>query len=103
MGCQPVQRQRWASRALADRGLRGVGEGGDAHDDPRRAEAALAPAVGAERLGPAVGAVEALDRRDRPSGDAADGRDAGDARLAVDPHRAAPALALWAAAVLRRP
>ena len=51
---------------LADGGLRrGIGEGGGAHDDARRAEAALAAAVGAERLRPAVGAVEALDRRDR--------------------------------------
>ena len=58
---------------LAHRGLGGVGERGDAHDDSRRAEAALAAAVVGERFRPALGVVEALDRRHRASGDAPTG------------------------------
>ena len=45
---------------------------------------------------------KALDGGDGPSGHAAGGGHAGDAGLSVDEHRAAPALALGAAAVLRR-
>ena len=46
--------------------------------------------------------VEAVDGGDRPTGDPADRRHARDPRRAVDQHRAAPALALRAAAVLDR-
>ena len=55
-----------------------------------------------ERGGPAVAQLlrRSLEGGDLASGDAADGRDAGDAGRAVDPHGAAPALTLRAAAVL---
>ena len=46
--------------------------------------------------------VEAVDRGDRAAGHAAHRRDARHAGLPVDQHRAAPALTLGAAAVLRR-
>ena len=77
-------------------------ERGQAHHDARRAEAALAGPVCDEGGGPAVAQLgrRSLEGGDLTSRDAADRRDAGDAGRAVDPHRAAPALALRAAAVL---
>ena len=50
----------------------------------------------------AVGVGQAVERRDVAPGDAGERRHARDAGLAVDPDRAAAALALGAAAVLRR-
>ena len=74
-------------------------------DDPRRAEAALARARGAEGVGPPrpVLGGQPVDGRDRPPRDPARGGHAGDPRLAVHQHGAATALALRAAPVLRRP
>ena len=82
----------------------GLVERGEAHHDARRAKAALARAVGDEGGGPAVALLgrEPLEGGHASAGDAADGRDARHPGQAVDPHRAAPALALWAAAVLDR-
>src|SRR5205085_1156465 len=73
----------------------------EAHDDARRAEAALTRTARAERVGPPVRAREAVDGRDRAPRDPLDGRHTRDARCAVDQHRAATTLALRAAAVLR--
>ena len=74
-------------------------------DDARRAEPALARARGAERVGPARPSLggEAVDGGDRSSGDPPSRGDARDPGLPVDQHRAATALALGAAAVLRGP
>ena len=82
--------------------LRSASAGGQPHDDARRAEPALAAAGGAQRRRPAVGPGHRRGRGDRPPGDSADRGDARDTRLAVDEDRAAAALALGAAAVLRR-
>jgi len=73
-------------------------------DDARRAEAALAGPGRAEGVGPATAAVvgEPPERRHPATGDAPCRRHARHPRGAVDQHRAAPALALRAAAVLRR-
>src|SRR5213078_1958698 len=74
------------------------------HDDPRRAEPALAGAGGAEGAGPGRPFVlsQALDGGDAPACDAARRRHARDPRGPVDQHRAAAALTLGAAAVLGR-
>ena len=81
-------------------GLRGR----DPHEDPGRAEPALRTAARHEpgREVVAHRAVEPVDGRHRPAGDARRGRDAGDAWFAVDQDRAAPALALGRAPVLHR-
>ena len=73
-----------------------------ADHDPRRAEAALARSRREERVRPRrpLRRVETGEGGDRPSRNAPGGRDAGDARLAVDEHRAAAALTLRTAAVL---
>ena len=64
---QPVQRHRWASRAALDVVVAGVGparlEGGQPHDDPRGAEAALAGARRGEGLGPPGAHVAGRARR----------------------------------------
>ncbi len=91
------------------RGLHRVGVGaaiaqrGEAHDYPRRAEAALAGAARGERVRPwADGLVtQPLERGDRSPGHAANRRDAGHPWRAVDQHGAATALALRAAPILR--
>ena len=63
----PVQRHRWASRARSHGVSSGdapsTSEGGQAHDDPRRAEAALAGAHRGEGVGPRVadGGIEAVE------------------------------------------
>ena len=92
-----VAPRRWPPR-------RGAFERGQPEDDARRAEAALAGPVFDECGCPAVAQLRrsSLEGGDLASGDAADGRDAGDAGRPVDPHGAASALALWAAAVLHR-
>ena len=108
--CQPVQRHRCARSApsTSRRDERAVGtalvERGQAHQDPRRAEAALARAAGGEGGGPTVALVgrEPLDRRHAAAGDAAHRRDARHPGRAVDPDGATPALALRAAAILER-
>jgi hypothetical protein len=74
----------------------------EAGHDPRRAEAALAAARGAQGVGPPllhIG-IEAVHRGDGPATDAPDRGHARDPRRAVDEHRAAAALTLRAAAVL---
>ena len=81
-------------------GLRGR----DPHEDAGRAEPALRTA-GRHEPGREVVAhrgVDPVDGRHRPAVDARRGRDAGDARFAVDQDRAAPALALGRAPVLHR-
>ena len=105
IGCQPVHRHRCAARArwTAAGDVRAAGgEGGDAHHDPGGAEPALGRAGGGELRRPRIGAGEAVERRDVAPGDAGDRRHTGDARLTVDPDRAATALPLGAATVLRR-
>src|SRR4051794_5176758 len=79
-------------------------QGGQAQDDARGAEAALAGTGGAEGIGPrlSLGVRQAVDGGDRPAGHPPGRRDAGDPRRAVDQHRAAPALALGTAPILRR-
>jgi hypothetical protein len=78
-------------------------EHGETHQDAGRTETTLAGAVGHERVGPSGALLlgQPFERRDRPPGDASNGRDARDPRLTVDPDRAAPALALGAAPVLQ--
>ncbi len=106
--CHPVQRQRWASRA--DSTSRRVGRA------PRRPASSAArrmtmPGVqkphwlaprAHEGGGPAGAQLrgESLEGRHLTARDPTDRRDAGDTGRAVDPDRAAPALALGAAAVL---
>ena len=105
--CQPVHRHRWARRA-ASMSRRAVASPvrplstRRAEDDAGRAEAALARPVLDECVGPALPQLLrcSLEGGDPAPGDAADGRDAGDAGRPVDPHGAASALALRAAAVL---
>src|SRR5438093_10216601 len=74
------------------------------HDDPWRAEPALAGAGGAEGAGPGPPLVvsQALDRGDAAPGHPPGRRDARDPRRAVDEHGAATALTLGAAPVLGR-
>ena len=79
-------------------------QGGEAHDDARRAETALAAARGTQGgrpVGPHLG-IEPVDGRDGASGDPADRGHARHARRPVDQDGAAPALPLRAAAVLHR-
>ncbi|MEZ5145380.1 MAG: hypothetical protein R2726_23145 [Acidimicrobiales bacterium] len=73
--------------------------------DAGRAEAALAGPRRHERVGPPVAhdRFQAVGRGDDPTGHPPHRRHTGDARGSVDEHRAAAALALRAAAVLRRP
>src|SRR5581483_1865746 len=74
----------------------------EAHHDAGGAEAALAGARRAERVGPPARArPEPVDGRDGAPSDAASRGDARDARFTVDEHRAATALPLRAAPVLR--
>ena len=75
-----------------------------AHHDARDAEAALQPATRGERVGEhlALGLVDALEGDDGLSLDLVHVALAGDDRLAVDEHGAAPALPRRRAAVLRR-
>lgn len=74
------------------------------HDDPGGAEAALASTGGAERLSPALlpVSVEAFHGGDLTAPDPPGRGHTGHPGLAVDQHRATPALALWATAVLYR-
>ena len=64
---QPVHRHRWARAPARPRPRRRPagpgGQAGQPHDDPGRAEAALAGAGGAERLGPATAARRGRARR----------------------------------------
>ena len=68
-----------------------------AHHDARRTEAALQCAVGGERVGHPLplGLVDTLERGDLGASRLLERGLARDARLAVDQHRAAPALARW--------
>ena len=77
---------------------------GKAHDDARRAEAALGPARGAQGVGPSPGDLgrQSFERRDGAARHPSHWCHAGDASLAVDQDRAAPALPLRAAAILGR-
>ena len=81
---------------------RGAFERGQPENDAGRAEAALAGPVFDECGSPALAQLprRSLEGGDLASGDAADGRHAGDAGRPVDPHGAASALALRATAVL---
>ena len=76
--------------------------GGQADDDPGRAEPALAGAGGDEGVGPPVslGRRDSLDGRDAPAGDPPGRRHTGHPGGAVDEHGAAAALALRAAPIL---
>ena len=82
---------------------RALSECGQAHEDARRAEAALAGARRLERRRPPFPQApgEPLHRGDRAVCGPARRGDAGGPCGAVDPDRAAPALALRTAAVLR--
>ena len=87
-------------KGLGHLGFGPVFERGEAHDDPGRAETALARASRVERVCPLARPVEAggrghLARRHPPSG-----CHTGDAGLAVDQHSATAALALRTAPVL---
>ena len=70
---QPVHRHRWASNARStapsSTGVPARAERGEAHDDARRAEAALARSRGRERRRPggAHRRVQAVERRHRPA------------------------------------
>ena len=120
MVCQPVQRHRWASRALIDLlggdrrvtgrrsrppGLPGRIQGGQAHDDARGAEPALASTCGHQRLRPAAAADlrESIESGDLPAPQPTGRGYTGHPRDTVHPHGAAAALPLRAAAVLDRP
>ena len=74
------------------------------HDDAGDAEAALQPAAGGEGVGVALAlvVVDALERDDRAAGHLGQRLLARHDGLAVDQHRAAPALARRRAAVLGR-
>ena len=78
---------------------------GEPHHDSRGAEPALAPTGGAEGVGPCgqLCRIQALQCGHRPTGHPTGRRHTRDPGLPVDQHRAAPALALGAAAVLHRP
>ena len=104
-GSQPVHRQRCAAERAVDVDacratlldqLRG------AHEDSGRAEPALRSAARDERVDERVAnrRVEPTDGRHLAPRHAERGGDARDARLAVDEHRATPALALRRASVL---
>ena len=82
----------------------GRAQGGQPHHDPRGAEAALAATGGHQGLGPPLpGRLgQAVEGGHLAAGQPADRGDAGHPGGAVDPDRAAPALALGAAAVLGR-
>ena len=108
--CQPVQRHRWARRAAStSRRVGGLPAAAPSSAASRRTMPGvqkphwLAPCCD-EGRGPAVAQRRrrSLERGDVAAGDAAHGGDAGDAGRPVDPHGAAPALALGAAAVLDR-
>ena len=79
-------------------------QGGQAHDDPGRAEAALARPRRGEGIGPGVPqrGVEPLQGGHLTTGHASSRRDACHPWCPVDPDRATPALALRAATVLGR-
>ena len=79
-------------------------ESGKAHNDARRAEAALATPSGAEGLGPGprLIRVKAIKGGDRPSGDPTGRGYSRHPGLAGDKYRAAPTLTLGAASVLGR-
>jgi hypothetical protein len=79
-----------------------VSKGGEAHDDPRRAETALRRARLTERCGPPLALLvgQPIQRGDGPAGDPAGRGDARDAGSAVHQDGAAPTLALRAAAIL---
>jgi hypothetical protein len=79
-------------------------ESGEAHDDPRSAEPALAGTGITESLGPRLTErrCEPLDGRHLAPGDPAYGGDACHTGCPVHPHRAAAALSLGAATVLHR-
>ena len=79
-------------------------EGDEAHEDPRRAEPALAGPGTNEGVGPAVTLLggKPFEGGDPAPGDAAHRGDARDPGRPVDPDGAAAALALWAAPVLDR-
>ena len=77
---------------------------GEAADDPRRAEPALAAPGGRERCRPAVPniGIETLQGCDPAVPNPTSRGDAGDPGLPIDEHGAAPALTLRAAPVLHR-
>ena len=104
-----MQRHRWAPRCgfIASRVERRpllVDLGLGAHDDAGDAETALQPAAGGEGVGErlALGLVDTLERDDRAAVDLVERLLARHDRLAVDQHRAAPALARRRAPVLGR-
>jgi hypothetical protein len=89
--------------AISRRGGAGT-EGGQPHDDPRGAEAALAATGGDQGAGPALplGVGQAVQRRDLTPLETPDRRDTGHTGGTVHPDRAAAALALRTTAVLYR-
>ncbi len=104
---QPCAAAEVRSECGAHLGLGGnpsTGQADQAGHDPWRAEAALAGARGLERRDEPIEQrfVETVERRDLPARHASGRGDAGYAGHAVDEDRAAPALALGAAAVLDR-
>ena len=85
-------------------GLRALVGADQSHHYPRGAKAALAGATGGKRCQPAVTdrVVEAVEGGDRPTGDTARRGHTRHPGGTVNQNRAAPALALGAAAVLDR-
>ncbi len=93
-----------AGDVLVAGGVAAGAEAGQAHDDPGRAETALARPRRGEGVGPGVaqGGIEPFERGDLAAQHTSGRSDTGHPRGPVHPHGAAPALALGAAPVLGR-
>jgi hypothetical protein len=99
-----VRRERGGHVSIGELRL-SIGETREPHDDAGSAETALARTGSCERFGPNRDQlwIETLESRDFATFDAPNGGYTRDARRAIDPNGATPALALRAATVFGRP